>query len=209
MNNAQLKQDILSVFKPIIASWTEPDIYAISFRVQDDGDNPCEPTVTLGYNTERQFVEEKRQFIEEKRQWIKEFPEDCDEVKTWSEEGEPRWNFCYWLQNDLFEYGRGDTKENIINWVKGNGFHYYHSYDDIPNGYEGVEKLHYITMAFIEILIDVVKELHKSSFIQEKFGKSIPILIHELEYYDQIADQNIEANTLLLVNDFVAWIRNQ
>ena len=24
--------------------------------------------------------------------------------------------------------------------------------------------------------------------------KELPILIHELEYYDQIADQNIEAN---------------
>lgn len=35
---------------------------------------------------------------------------------------------------------------------------------------------------------------------------SCAILIHELEYYDQIAEQNIEANGEDLVKDFTDWI---
>ena len=38
--------------------------------------------------------------------------------------------------------------------------------------------------------------------------KELPILIHELEYYDEIAEQNIEANGEDLVSDFTNWCQN-
>ena len=42
--------------------------------------------------------------------------------------------------------------------------------------------------------------------LTKKLGKELPILIHELEYYDEIAEQNIEANGEKLVKDFSKWI---
>lgn len=36
-----------------------------------------------------------------------------------------------------------------------------------------------------------------------KYGKELPILIHELEYYQEIAEQNAEANGNQLVEEFV------
>ena len=189
VNNARLKADILRVFKPIIASWTEPDIYAISFWVNNYCDNPCEPTVTLGYNTERQYVKE---------------------ISNVSDKAEARWNFAFWLQNTEFVYGEGETKDNVANWIMSSGMPYYPCIDydwDIPDDID--DKLLYkITMEFVGILVNTVKELHITSFIQEKFGKPTPILVHELEYYHQIADQNIAANSLPIVRDFVEWIRS-
>ena len=60
-----------------------------------------------------------------------------------------------------------------------------------------------VTNAFVKVLVDIVKELHQSGFIKEKFGKEIPVIIHELEYYEEIANQNIEANGYELVEEFV------
>ena len=34
--------------------WTDEDIYAVSLFVYNENDNPCKPTMTLGYNTEMQ-----------------------------------------------------------------------------------------------------------------------------------------------------------
>ena len=40
--------------------------------------------------------------------------------------------------------------------------------------------------------------------LRDKFGKELPILIHELEYYEKIAQQNIESNGETLDRDFVS-----
>lgn len=86
---------------PVIL-WTDEDIYAVSLFVYNENDNPCKPTMTLGYNTEMQ-----------------------------------------------------------------------------------------------------VKEIHQSGVLTQKFKKELPIIIHELEYYDEIAEQNIEANGRILLADFI------
>ena len=54
-------------------------------------------------------------------------------------------------------------------------------------------------------MIEIVQEIHESGILTDKFGKEIPILIHELEYYEEIADQNIEANGDCLDEEFVKW----
>jgi hypothetical protein len=38
------------------------------------------------------------------------------------------------------------------------------------------------------------------------FGRAIPVLIHELEYCDEIAEQNVRANPDGLADDFARWI---
>ena len=49
------------------------------------------------------------------------------------------------------------------------------------------------------------KNIYASGLLKQKFGKEIPLLIHELEYYDEIARQNILANGEDLVSDFTAF----
>lgn len=179
-----MKNLLLNEIKKSIIGWKKDGIYAISLFVYDNNDNPCEPTVTLGYNTEKQFKRKKRHAYNER--------EAC-------------WNYAYWLQNREFLFGYDKNSANTIKaWLTENNFPYYPAdevdYQKIKN--EGLDK---ITKSFISILVDVVQTLHSSGFIKEQFGREIPIIIHELEYYDEIAKQNIEANTLELVEDFVAF----
>ena len=64
-----------------------------------------------------------------------------------------------------------------------------------------------ITDAFVSILIDIVREIHEQGLLIQKFGKELPVIIHELEYYDKIAEQNIKANGEKLVKDFAGWCK--
>jgi hypothetical protein len=41
--------------------------------------------------------------------------------------------------------------------------------------------------------------------LSSKFGKAIPVIIHELEYYDQIAHQTSAANPNGIAEEFVEW----
>lgn len=164
-----------------IEAWTDGDIYAISLFVYDENDNPCKPTVTLGYNTETQVKNEI--------------------ANAWDEQ-EARWNYAFWLQNDFLCFGAGETAEAVKQWIDNNHFPYYEDDDEAWNNEDVYDKVEVITKAFVKELICVVKEIHQSGLLTQKYGKEIPILIHELEYYDEIAEQNIEANGKL-VEEFV------
>jgi len=182
-----LKNEIISEFKSIISSWRDRDIYAISFYVNNFCDNPCEPTVTLGYNTERQYEKSKERT---------------------NNEQEARWNYAFWLQNKEFIFGKDETKEIVKNWIIHSGLPYFPCVDydfDIPDSVDN-EVLRKITKGFVDILVDIVKELHSSGFIQNKFGRTIPVIIHELEYYNEIAQQNERANSFHAASEFAAWI---
>ena len=164
-NSVNLRHEITSRIKPVIESWTENDIYAISLFVYDMDDNPSKPTFTLGFNTER-FYEKY----------------NPDGYAAEDDDGdEARWNYAFWPQNQEFIFGEGETEDIVSKWVS------------------AFEKTDETTDKFVSILVEVVKDMHKSGFIEAKFGKAIPAIIHELEYYDKIAIQNIEANTLPLV----------
>lgn len=186
----QLKNMIISS----VNTWSDTDIYAISLYVYDYRDNPCEPTVTLGYNTESQVK--------------KETPNAYDEE-------EARWNYAFWLQNDFFCFGLGDTAGAVRNWIAENNFPFYEENDPIwlddsdPILYdELIEKTEKITQAFVALLVGIVREIHEEKILTAKFGRELPIIIHELEYYDEIAKQNIEANGETLVKEFTEFIEN-
>ena len=187
VNDNDLKSHIIEKAKSVISSWTDNDIYAISFFVENPDENPYAPTVSYGYNTEKQYEEA---------------------IADASDKEEARWNFAFWLQNQEFIFGEeGETKEIVKQWVIAHGFPYCEDYAcDYEN--ETAVEAHYellgnIIKKFVPVLVEAVKELHKSEVIKNKFGKEIPIIIHELEYYDKIAIQNIEANTLPLVQGLV------
>ena len=182
MLKENIKNEIIASFIPLINSWEIDDIYVISFFVYDMEDNPCKPTVTLGYNTEQEVIKNLKY---------------ADEQEV---EQEVRWNYAYWPQNVEGTYGVNETSRTLIKeWILENNFLYMKHYNPFDTTTELMTELGKITDSFVQILIEVVKELHSSGVIRKKFKYDIPILIHELEYYDKIAEQNIEANGLELV----------
>jgi len=181
----KIKNKIIEQFVPVIQAFDEEDIYVISFFVYDFEDNPCKPTVTLGYNTEKEVAKNLCYFDEQ----------------------EVRWNYACWMQNQesIFGYDK-NIMDLLREWILENNLLYMEHYNPYDTTTELMNELGKITKSFVEILIEVVKEIHKSGVIKEKLGRDIPILIHELDYYDEIAKQNIEANGLELVKSFVDYI---
>lgn len=187
MDNEKLRVEILAWLKPIMATWDVSDLYAVSLWVNNTCDNPCEPTVALGYNTEAKFEES---------------------LERASGKEEARWNYAFWLQNREFVFGEGETGETVKQWIEGNNLPYFPCVDydfTIPDGVDR-ELLETITREFVDTLVEVVRELHDIGFIESTFGKAIPVIIHELEYYDVIARQNEKANPECAIAEFVQWI---
>ena len=189
MNDSDLSKHIIEKAKAIISSWTDDDIYAVSFYVENLNENPYMPSVSFGYNTENQYKKS---------------------ISSASDEGEARWNFAFWIQNQDFIFGvDGETKDMVKQWMLGHSFPYCEDFtlnyadESAVNSY--YELLNKICGKFVSVLVEAVKELHRSGFINEKFGREIPVVIHELEYYDKIAIQNIAANTLPLVEGLVEF----
>ena len=63
-----------------------------------------------------------------------------------------------------------------------------------------MEKGEKITKNVVDLLVQIVQETHASKLT------NLPILIHELEYYDSIRDQNVQANGEERVKEFTQWI---
>jgi hypothetical protein len=60
------------------------DIYAVSFLIDNEDDDPRQPTLTIGYNTEAQARRS---------------------VQDASDQAEARWNHAFWIQNELTVVG--------------------------------------------------------------------------------------------------------
>jgi hypothetical protein len=155
------------------------DIYVVSLFVYDEDDDPRRPTVTSDYNTRSQAGDDDGDL-------------------------ERRWNYACWEQNhlQLIADSVHDPTGALLreHWVR----------DELGLWYDDGEifdpRGEPITRAFIEMLIGVTQNLHAEGGIAELFADEVPVLIHELEYYPEIAEQNIRANPPGLVPaGFVAW----
>lgn len=113
-----------------------------------------------------------------------------ERVQDASDEQEARWNYAFWLQNEELYWGVGESEEYVKKWISENNL---------------MDREDEVTEAFIKLLIDIVRDIHALGILRDKFGKEIPILIHELEYYDKIGEQNIQANGAELVRDFAEF----
>ena len=63
-----------------------------------------------------------------------------------------------------------------------------------------------MTKFFVGTCVTVAQQLHGDGVVAETFGRAIPIVVHELEYYDEIVQQTREANPPGLVEDFARWV---
>jgi hypothetical protein len=163
------------------------DVYVVSLYAEPDG-VARDPTLVVGFNTETQVAETTDR------------ASDVDEA---------RWNFAFWLQNELGVLGdRERDPEGAAlrdQWVQAHGLWY--SDEDEDDDFEAaMEKAERIAMLFDELVISLVQQIHADGSLVRIFGRPVPVLIHELEYYDEIAEKNVRANPDGLADAFARWI---
>lgn len=179
--------------KGIISDWTEEDIYAISFFVYAN-----EAYEYNGYSNVTQF---SVSYNTEK---------DCGSSGELSEE---RWNYAFWRQNEIpiIEADNGNEGIKIL-------FDWYEENDVNNIGYENYNACYDNEMRYIgkgpsgyyELLSEitaVAKKLQDSGFVKNKFGRPIPIIIHDLEYPWYIIEATKKANSNGEANIFFAAMK--
>lgn len=174
----------------IISAWNEDDIYAISFFVHANEAYEYKgySNVTIfsvSYNTES----------------------DCDGAGELSEE---RWNYAFWRQEEIPIIEADNENEGIkilFDWYEEKGIDNI-GYEDYDTCYDN--EMRYIgkgPRGYYELLSEitaVAKKLQDSSFIKNKFGTPIPIIIHDLEYPWYIIEATKKANPHGEANVFFA-----
>ena len=151
----------------IISSWNEEDIYAVSFFVYSN-----EAYEYKGYSNVTEFCVSYNT------------ENDCSGADELSEE---RWNYAFWRQNEVPIIQADDDDEGmkiLFDWYEENGIDNIGYEDsncyDSQMRYNGKGPIGYYEL-LSEITV-VAKKLQDSGFIKNKFGKSIPIIIHDLDY---------------------------
>jgi hypothetical protein len=178
-----------------IVSWDPAavgGVYALSFYIYDDEDDPRRPQVHLSYNTEARWR---------------------SQIARASTSDEAKWNFAFWLHdfkvivgNSYPLGGLAPDYEGIAlreRWLNSLDLNYR---DEVQFTKDSMAKASAITAAFVQLCVRVAVRLHESGRIASKFGRSIPILIHELEYYDEIAYQTRAANPSGICTEFEEWV---
>lgn len=166
----ELENTLYNKIKSEIQTWNEPDIYAISFFVYSNEAYTYRgfDNVTewsISYNTEA----------------------DCNGAGQFDEE---RWNFAFWRQNEtpiFYTDSPNELTDMLFDWYEQEGITNIgeENRDDVcPVGCYEV----------LQMAANVAKKLHADGIIKEQFGKDIPIIVHELEYYDLISEITKEAN---------------
>ncbi|MCW2916692.1 MAG: hypothetical protein JWN52_4760 [Actinomycetia bacterium] len=169
------------------------DIYAVSFLIDNIDDDPRLPTLVIGYNTETQV----QQTILAGRA---------------SGPAEARWNYAFWLQNQLTVIG-DPTRDPAgaaarEKWIKDLGLWYDEPADD-ADWLTAVGPLaQQIEVHFNQACSQLARTLHTTGVITATLGRPVPVLVHELEYYEQIARRTEAANPPGLADDFTAWVRS-
>lgn len=184
-----LEEAVYDKVKGEILTWDEPDIYAISFFVDNNlayeyGGYENVSAWSISYNTEQ----------------------DCKGAGEYSEE---RWNYAFWRQN---EFPVIDI--NVPNKYTDVLYEWYEKKGITKLGYEDDEKafdddMNYIGKGptghyeLVFLAADIAKRLQEESVIKDHFGKEVPVIVHGLEYawYDfeatKEANPNGEADVFL------------
>ena len=183
-----ITEKIYTKVKSIIDTWSDPDIYAISFFVYSNESYEYEnfsnvSSFAISYNTES----------------------DCDGAGMYDEE---RWNYAFWRQDENPIIDPDEPNELtalLFEWYKENGITnigeededcYDENFNYIGKGPVG----HY---ELLQIVAEVAKKLQAEGYIEAHFRKKLPIIIHGLEYawYDieatQKANMSGEADTFM------------
>lgn len=163
-----------------------PDIYALSCWYFSDNDDLRFPTLVLGYNTTRQYQAQ---------------------LARASSAAEAKWNYAFWLQNELATIG-GEQDELLAAWFRATPSYYSPAEEAAAADHPAqLEKLYQqgelFNEQFMGVAIQLIQRLFAKGVISDTFGHNIPVLLHELEYYDQPAAWTQQANPPGLADEFL------
>lgn len=114
-----------------------------------------------------------------------------------SSAAEARWGFAFWLQNETGTIG-GDEDGDLQAWFDAEA-------DAFPDEEERLEAL---SSAFMESVADAVRRLHDEGVVAQVFGKAVPVIVHEYEWYDLPLEWTKRANPEALLVGFMAAYEN-
>lgn len=171
------------------------DVYVVSLYVEEGNDSRT-PAVWIGFNTEARVAATTPGA---------QGPGDG----VASDADEARWNYAFWLQNELGILADPDKDPEGAalseRWLRDLGL-WYSDEDEDADFEAAMEKAEQIDKRFVDLLISITRQLHDDGTVTRVFGRPIPVLIHELEYYDVIAEWNRRANRAGLGEPFARWI---
>jgi len=157
---AKLEEFLYQTAKDIMSTWDEEGIYAVSFFVYSNemfcfrGINNVS-TFAISYNTES----------------------DCGNAGPHAEE---RWNYAFWRQDERYLIEPDESSigmQLLFDWYQEQGIENIGAEEDWEDGPVGFGEL-------VELAARVARKLQDEGFLKEKFGRPIPIIIHDLEYCD-------------------------
>jgi hypothetical protein len=179
-----------------IKNKTAADIYALSFYFDADDDDERKALLSVGYNTNAC--------------WRACTPASGQKPK-WpiaSSSDEAKWNHAFWIEpkGEICSLGLSRAEASLRKeWIHSLGLWW--TDEQAQEDFESTVELgHKVMDQFVELCVVVAKRLHDEGVITRKFGRPIPILVHELEYNYCIADATRRANPPGLTREFEKWI---
>lgn len=179
-NLENLKDSIWKISK------NQNEVYALSLVFSCDDDELSRPTLKLHFNTTSYY--ESR-------------------IKDASSEAEAKWNQAFWPDIETTVLG-GNDDQLLEEWFKST--EYYYTAKDLQQSHsdhsllkEIIDRGEKFCNIFIETTIKMVQQIFREEVIRRAFGKDIPILIIELEYYEEPISWTKRANPLDTVTDFI------
>ena len=165
------------------------DIYAISFWYTFNEDDKRRPLVIISFNTMRRAE---------------------DMALHASDAAEAKWNYAFWLQHAglIADVGIGKGDREIIgSWIESQGLGW--TDEEEERDFERTLGLGSdIESQVIAACVRVAQRLHEGGDVERVVGRSIPIIVHELEYAPDTINATTKANPPELVGEFLSWVRS-
>lgn len=165
------------------------DIYALSLCYTKDDDDLRFPKIIFSYNTLSNVKEESYNAASK---------EDA------------KWNFDYWLQDEIEVIG-GKTDKQLAQWFAKTPFFY--SDEENTRAIEEDEDLYdkilkkgdKFNKEFIKDIIALTKQLFDEGEVEKNFGRNIPIIIHKQDFEDTPILWTKKSNPNKLLKEFLEY----
>lgn len=169
------------------------DVYALSFYLWAEEDDPRRMILDISFNTNARV----------------EFCTPGPGKKYCASSAkEAKWNYAFWLQQPIASLGQDDlTASRRKSWMHGEGLLY--TDEEAEVDFEAtIERGDMIERRFWQLATHVAQRLHEKGVIAQVFSRPVPIIIHDLEYSDESIEATRSANPAGLAEEFLAGIQD-
>lgn len=165
------------------------DTYALSFLITCEDNDPRYPLLEVSYNTQRNFRAQ---------------------VPESDSERDARWNFGGWLQ-DMICMAGGMEDEAWRAWMEASPDAYTddehdRSFSDDALNDLLIDKGDRLYTAFSDQCVRLAQTLAEDGTLARVFGRTIPVIVHDLEISEDTIAWTTAANVPELIADWLAYV---